>query len=164
MVARPALPPPASDESVFKFLLASAPSSEKSLPKQETEKYDRPPNDVRTEAEKFPSFLKAPQPVPKAKSMTEAEMKSEILDDYQIDKIATQLKTADPPLSLEQARQRRESIKEERKRSIDFIRRRTMSRASALGRPNLDALGHPNLEDLAEGKVFKPRGEEIQRK
>lgn len=90
--------------------------------------------------------------------MTDAEMKSEVLDDYQIDKIATQLKTADPPLSLEQARQRRDSIKEERKMNIDFIRRRTMSRAEALGRPNLEALGHPNLEGFREGKVIEPEG------
>lgn len=87
--------------------------------------------------------------------MTEAEIKSEVLNDEQISAIATKLQTENLPMSLEEARQRREEIKDERKKSIDFIRRRTLSRASQLGRPNLEALGHPNLEELTEKKVLE---------
>jgi hypothetical protein len=71
------------------------------------------------------------------------------------------LKTEDPPLSLEQTRARRASIKEERKANIDFIRSRTSSRASAnaSARPSFEATpsfdkcglgGRPSSEDLAE--------------
>lgn len=42
--------------------------------------------------------------------------------------IGERLKNEEPPLSLEQARQRRLSIKEVRKSSIDFIRARTRAR------------------------------------
>ena len=55
------------------------------------------------------------------------------------------MKSESPPLSLDQVRQRRASVKdsakEQRKASIDLIRSRTASRASASG-------GRPNLEDI----------------
>ncbi|PVH83735.1 hypothetical protein DL98DRAFT_652197 [Cadophora sp. DSE1049] len=102
--------------------------------------------------QQFPCFLPAPKPVLKSKSLTEAEIKSEVLNDTQVAAIATQLQTDAPPMSLEEARQRRESIKDERKKSIDFIRRRTMSRASVLGRPNLEALNEPKFDEAVEGE------------
>ena len=52
------------------------------------------------------------------------------------------LKTISPPLDMEQARKRRESVKEEakevRKASISFIRSRTTSRVEASNRPSLE--------------------------
>ncbi|KAK0100868.1 hypothetical protein ONS95_007315 [Cadophora gregata] len=132
---------------------AGAPSIEVSGDSAGTPRKHRPsPLHVQSEAEKFPCFLPAPKPVPKSKSLTEAEIKSEVLNDTQVAAIATQLQYDAPPLSLEEARQRRESIKDERKKSIDFIRRRTMSRASTLGRPNLEALNEPKFDQVAEGE------------
>jgi hypothetical protein len=60
-------------------------------------------------------------------------------------KVAERLKTEEPPMTLEQVRQRRASIKEDRKKSIEFIRSRTNSRAAAMGHPNSD------------GEVFRSR-------
>ena len=48
-------------------------------------------------------------------------------------RVIAQLRAQPPPPSLEEARARRASIKEERRQSIEFIRLRTSSRASALG-------------------------------
>ena len=52
------------------------------------------------------------------------------------------MKSESPLLSLDQVRQRRasvkESVKEQRKASIDLIRSRTASRASVTARPNLE--------------------------
>ncbi|KAH8687634.1 hypothetical protein BGZ60DRAFT_558885 [Tricladium varicosporioides] len=73
----------------------------------------------------------------KSKSLTAAEMVQDVIGQGDIDKIAEKLKE-EPPLSLEQARKRRASIKEERKKSIDFIRSRTSSRAGAMGQPELE--------------------------
>jgi hypothetical protein len=56
----------------------------------------------------------------------------------EFNKVAERLKTEEPPMTLEEARQRRASIKEDRKKSIEFIRSRTNSRAAAMGRPNID--------------------------
>ena len=111
-----------------------------------------PGSSLLTHLPKFPCFLPAPKPALKSKSLTEAEIKSEVLNDNQVAAIATQLQNDAPPMSLEQARQRRESIKDERKKSIDFIRRRTMSRASLLGRPNLEALNEPKFDQVVEGE------------
>ncbi|KAL5323996.1 hypothetical protein ACEPPN_008539 [Leptodophora sp. 'Broadleaf-Isolate-01'] len=122
------------------------------VPVDSTPRKPRPaPLHVQSEAEKFPSFLNAPKQPLKSKSLTEAEIQSDLLNDTQVAAIATSLQTDAAPLSLEQARQRRESIKDERKRSIDFIRRRTISRASALGRPNLEALVEPKFDVVVEG-------------
>ncbi|OBT46554.1 hypothetical protein VE00_01802 [Pseudogymnoascus sp. WSF 3629] len=49
-------------------------------------------------------------------------------------RVIAELRAQPPPPSLEEARARRASVKEERRQSIDFIRMRTLSRASALGR------------------------------
>ncbi|KAG4418007.1 hypothetical protein IFR04_008827 [Cadophora malorum] len=132
---------------------AGAPSIKVSSDSTGTPRKHRPaPLHIQSEAEKFPCFLPAPKPALKSKSLTEAEIKSEVLNDNQVAAIATQLQTDAPPLSLEQARQRRESIKDERKKSIDFIRHRTMSRASLLGRPNLEALDEPKFDQVVEGE------------
>lgn len=48
-------------------------------------------------------------------------------------RVIAQLRAQPPPPSLEEVRARRASIKEERRQSIEFIRLRTSSRASALG-------------------------------
>jgi hypothetical protein len=52
------------------------------------------------------------------------------------------MKSESPPLSLDQVRQRRasvkENVKEQRKASINLIRSRTASRASVTARPNLE--------------------------
>ncbi|OAF59614.2 hypothetical protein VC83_03840 [Pseudogymnoascus destructans] len=48
-------------------------------------------------------------------------------------RVIAELRAQPPPPSLEEARARRASVKEERRQSIDFIRMRTLSRASALG-------------------------------
>ncbi len=72
--------------------------------------------------------------------MTEAEIRQDIMNDEDVAALKERLKAEDPPKSLEEVRKRREDIKEERKRSIDFIRERTNSRAGVLGRPNLEAL------------------------
>ncbi|OBT69655.1 hypothetical protein VE03_00715 [Pseudogymnoascus sp. 23342-1-I1] len=55
-----------------------------------------------------------------------------IIDDRA--RVIAHLRAQPPPPSLEEARARRASIKEERRQNIDFIRQRTSSRASALAR------------------------------
>lgn len=47
-------------------------------------------------------------------------------------RVIAELRAQPPPPSLEEARARRASIKEERRQNIEFIRKRTTSRASAL--------------------------------
>ncbi|KAK2627584.1 hypothetical protein QTJ16_003550 [Diplocarpon rosae] len=93
---------------------------------------------------------------PKAKSLTSAEIQSALLSNHEIATLHHQLSSSAAPLSLPEARQRRASIKDERKRSIDFIRRRTISRAEQLGRPILEAIGHPNLESFKEERTPEP--------
>ncbi len=74
--------------------------------------------------------------------MTEAELKAEVISDKDVAAVSDQLKNQPAPLSLEQARSRRASIKEEnmdiRKRSVEFIRRRTTSRTTISSRPLFD--------------------------
>ncbi|CAL3973473.1 unnamed protein product [Diplocarpon coronariae] len=118
------------------------------------------PNDQRTEATKLPVCLSALScSPPKAKSLTSVEIQSALLSNREIAAVHHQLATSAAPLSLSEARQRRASIKDERKRSIDFIRRRTISRAEQLGRPALEAIGHPNLASFKEEKTPEPEPE-----
>lgn len=82
-----------------------------------------------------------------------------IIGDDEVAALGERLQTEPAPLSLQQARDRRASIKEERKRSIDFIRSRTNSRAAAQGRPSMEvtesgaaASGRSSLEVLMEAQ------------
>ena len=92
--------------------------------------------------------------------MTSAELKAATVTEEELDATLVRLQTEPAPLGLQEAiqkeRERRASIKEERKRSIDFIRSRTNSRAAALGRPSTEVLpdnaNGPNLDVLTEGK------------
>ncbi len=72
--------------------------------------------------------------------MTEAELNSTVISEEELNLLNERLKSESAPMSLEQVRERRASIKEERKRSIDFIRSRTTSRAASGGRPSLSGL------------------------
>ena len=87
--------------------------------------------------------------------MTSAEMAAEMLPEDQVTELRDRLKIEEPPLSLQQARQRRMSIKSERKASIDFIKSRTNSRktsAASMGsRPVLDSSGRVVLGHSREG-------------
>lgn len=93
--------------------------------------------------------------------MTSAELKAATVTEKELDATLARLQAEPAPLGLQEAiqkeRERRASIKEERKRSIDFIRSRTNSRAAALGRPSTEVLpdnatGRPNLDVLTEGQ------------
>lgn len=66
-------------------------------------------------------------------------MQAEVMKPADVEALGERLRTEDLPMSLDQVRARRASIKEERKRSIDFIRSRTSSRAAALGLPDPNA-------------------------
>ncbi|EPE30638.1 hypothetical protein GLAREA_03605 [Glarea lozoyensis ATCC 20868] len=79
------------------------------------------------------------------KSLSSAELSAQAMGADEFVKVAERLKTEEPPMTLEQVRQRRASIKEDRKKSIEFIRSRTNSRAAAMGHPNID------------GEVFRSR-------
>jgi len=65
-----------------------------------------------------------------------------IISDDELAALGERLQTEPAPLSLQQARDRRASIKEERKAAIEFIRSRTNSRAAAQGRPSMEAAEH----------------------
>jgi short subunit dehydrogenase-like uncharacterized protein len=67
--------------------------------------------------------------------LTEAEIAAEYITPHEITALKERLRTEEPPLSLDEARQSRANIKEERKASIDFIRSRTTSRAAQMGLP-----------------------------
>lgn len=81
-----------------------------------------------------------------------------VMKEEEVAALGERLQTEPPPMSLQEARERRASIKEERKRSIEFIRRRTNSRAAANGRPSMEVLdqsgaaanGHTSLDVLKE--------------
>lgn len=62
----------------------------------------------------------------------------EIMGSQDLATVVERLKGEDSPLSLEQVRERKASIKEQRKESINLIRSRTASRASTSGRPSID--------------------------
>jgi hypothetical protein len=120
-----------------------------------------PPKEVALINEQFPSFAPNPKPNQKSRSLTQAEINMGVITEDEVAALGEQLQTDPPPMSLQEARERRASIKEERKRSIDFIRRRTSSRAAAMGRPSLDSLeesqrtaasGGSSLEVLKEGQ------------
>ena len=94
--------------------------------------------------------------------MTSAELKAATVTEEELDATLVRLQTEPAPLGLQEAiqkeRERRASIKEERKRSIDFIRSRTNSRAAALGRPSTEILpdnanARQNLDILKEGQA-----------
>ncbi|KAN0112655.1 hypothetical protein V8E51_005606 [Hyaloscypha variabilis] len=108
-------------------------------------------------AEKFPSFVPNQRSGQKSRSLTQAEINMGIIGDDEVAALGERLQNEPAPLSLQEARERRASIKEERKRSIDFIRSRTNSRAAAQGRPSMEAAesgaaanGRPSLEVLME--------------
>ncbi|KAK6582007.1 hypothetical protein PZA11_005704 [Diplocarpon coronariae] len=173
---------PKISETCFPSL--DPPAPEKVVRSTRITKPQPSPNDQRTEATKvhslsslllfhsplypaqtdIPSKLPVCLPAlscspPKAKSLTSVEIQSALLSNREIAAVHHQLATSAAPLSLSEARQRRASIKDERKRSIDFIRRRTISRAEQLGRPALEAIGHPNLASFKEEKTPEPEPE-----
>ncbi|KAF8852680.1 hypothetical protein BDZ45DRAFT_694892 [Acephala macrosclerotiorum] len=96
------------------------------------------PGPIARALEVFPGIF-APPKGAKSRSLTEAEMQAEVMKPADVEALGERLRTEDPPMSLDQVRARRASIKEERKRSIDFIRSRTSSRAAALGLPDPNA-------------------------
>jgi hypothetical protein len=105
----------------------------------------------------FPSFVPNQRSGQKSRSLTQAEINMGIIGDDEVAALGERLQNEPAPLSLQEARERRASIKEERKRSIDFIRSRTNSRAAAQGRPSMEAAesgaaanGRPSLEVLME--------------
>jgi hypothetical protein len=106
----------------------------------------------------FPSFTQTLKPNQKSRSLTQAEINMGVITEDQAAALGERLLTDPPPMSLQEARERRASIKEERKKSIDFIRSRTNSRAAANGRPSTDgfsesgaaASGRHSLEVLKE--------------
>jgi hypothetical protein len=108
----------------------------------------------------FPAFTPNPKAIQKSRSLTQAEINMGVITEDQVAALGERLQTDPPPMSLQEARERRASIKEERKRSIEFIRSRTNSRAAANGRPSMDgfnesgtaASGHPSLEVLKEAQ------------
>ncbi|KAE9375747.1 hypothetical protein N431DRAFT_403687 [Stipitochalara longipes BDJ] len=111
------------------------------------------------DAEKFPAFMPSQRSGQKSRSLTQAEINMGIIGDDEVAALGERLQNEPAPLSLQQARERRASIKEERKRSIDFIRSRTNSRAAAQGRPSMEvaesgaaASGRPSLEVLMEAQ------------
>ncbi|KAE8444431.1 hypothetical protein EG329_000522 [Mollisiaceae sp. DMI_Dod_QoI] len=114
-------------------------------------------------SEQFPNLF-PPAKGAKSKSLTEAEIQVDVMHPSEIAAIGERLKTEVAPMSLDQVRQRRASIKEERKRSIDFIRSRTSSRAAANGRPTMDMLqgGVPartsSASSVASGSSVGPGG------
>ncbi len=66
--------------------------------------------------------------------MTDVEITADYISSLEVLQLNERLRTEEPPKSLDEARQeareRRASIKEERKASIEFIRNRTSSRAA----------------------------------
>lgn len=95
-----------------------------------------------------------------SRSMTDAEIAAEIATPEEINELVKRLQTDDAPLSLDQVRKRRASIKEERKAKIDFIRARTNSRAAQLGRPQ-DEVAERLPDVVTEGVAldqFEPSG------
>jgi hypothetical protein len=79
-------------------------------------------------------------------------MASTVMSPAEVAAVAEELKTAPPPLGMEEVRARKKSIteanKETRKTAVAFIRARTASRAAAQGipLPGQDALT-PKTED-----------------
>jgi len=108
----------------------------------------------------FPAFTPNPKASQKSRSLTQAEINMGVITEDQVAALSERLQTDPPPMSLQEARERRASIKEERKRSIEFIRSRTNSRAAANGRPSMDgfnesgaaASSRPSLEVLKEAQ------------
>jgi hypothetical protein len=73
------------------------------------------------------------------------DLSRDILKVEEIALMHEKLKTDDPPLSLSETRQQKRekeiASKEDRRKAVEFIRSRTTSRASALGRPFLSNSG-----------------------
>ncbi|PMD22710.1 hypothetical protein NA56DRAFT_658086 [Hyaloscypha hepaticicola] len=109
--------------------------------------YDRSP---LGDNEKFPAF--GPKLGQKSRSLTQAEIEAGVIKEDEVAAIGERLQTEPAPLSLQEVRERRASIKEERKRNIDFIRARTNSRAAALGRPTPDSTGEGDRSAAANGR------------
>ncbi|RFU29368.1 hypothetical protein B7463_g6971, partial [Scytalidium lignicola] len=70
-----------------------------------------------------------------SKSTTTAEVQRDLVGPIETAALMDSLKMEEPPMSLEQSRERRESIKAERRASINFIRARTASRAANEDQP-----------------------------
>ncbi|KFY21530.1 hypothetical protein V493_07343 [Pseudogymnoascus sp. VKM F-4281 (FW-2241)] len=71
-------------------------------------------------------------------------------------RVIAELRAQPPPPSLEEARARRASIKEERRQSIEFIRMRTSTRASALALSKALASSGPLSETTTTNKPMSP--------
>ncbi|KAL2073574.1 hypothetical protein VTL71DRAFT_10900 [Oculimacula yallundae] len=137
-----------------------APTPQKRRPSPLRLQSEAEKNNILTQSQ-FPAFLPTPKApnstsTQKSKSLTSAELASTVLSSPEVHQIGTTLQSEAAPMSLQEARQRRESIKDERKKSIEFIRRRTISRAAVGGRPSKEM-----LEKLVEPKWdVSVRGEE----
>jgi hypothetical protein len=94
--------------------------------------------------------------MPKSKSLSAAELSTQLMGTEEFVKVAERLKTEEPPMTLEQARKRRASIKEDRKKSIEFIRSRTNSRAAAMGRPNIDEEANRSRANSRAAVIGRP--------
>ncbi|KFY14754.1 hypothetical protein V492_02437 [Pseudogymnoascus sp. VKM F-4246] len=68
-------------------------------------------------------------------------------------RVIAELRAQPPPPSLEEARARRASIKEERRQSIEFIRKRTSSRASALALSMASGASPDTSEAASQGNM-----------
>lgn len=95
----------------------------------------------------FPAFLQGPRASQKSRSLTQAEINMGVITGDQVAALGESLLNDPPPMSLQEARERRASIKEERKRSIEFIRSRTNSRVAASARPSLEVLDERQRKD-----------------
>ncbi|TAQ89140.1 hypothetical protein B7494_g2538 [Chlorociboria aeruginascens] len=91
---------------------------------------------------KLPPTPKFAPSYTKSKSMSEVQdlVKEGTPPDDDINSAIDRLKSQEPPISLEKARERRSSVKKERRDIINVIRERTASRASNSARPNLEDL------------------------
>lgn len=88
----------------------------------------------------------------KSRSLTEAEIQSGVMKPAEIVSLAENLKIAEPPMSLDQVRKRRATIKQDRKDTINFIKERTAvrraSRAAAMG------LAMDTKDEIVENRAF----------
>ncbi|KAG0646216.1 hypothetical protein D0Z07_8266 [Hyphodiscus hymeniophilus] len=94
---------------------------------------------------KFPDFKPKQESSRKIKSLsTSATVDLAVFADEDRTAAINRMKTTSPPLDLQQARKRRESVKDSakeiRKASVSLLRSRTASRVEAQGRPNLEEI------------------------
>ena len=91
----------------------------------------------------FPILSQNNKPPPafqKSKSLTAAELCMEIMSDDEVSAVGDRLKLEEPPMSLEQTRECRARITQQRKDTINLIRKRTASRSSTSVRPVLEPI------------------------